>query len=278
MSLSSLFAYDPQFDLDPRSAGVRRGDEVVSRNFTFATPFGYRRAAYLVRPRKEKGTYAGILYIHWLDEAPNANRTQFLDEALHMAARGCICLLVETIWSDRDWFIKRTQFDDHANSVRQVVELRLALDILQAEKGFDPHRLALVGHDFGAMYGVLLGRVDPRPTHYVLMAGTPLFADWYLYYPPLDGAPRTAFEAQMSPLDPLTNVAALAPAPLLFQFGQDDPHVPPEKAQAFYDAAQQPKEIRWYDAGHALNDIATSDRIAWLAAQLERPAAPAKTL
>ena len=272
MSLASLFAYDPQFDLDVRSAGVRRSDQIISRNFTYATPFGYRRAAYLVRPRAEKGAYAGILYLHWFDEAPNANREQFLEEAMALGKRGCVSLLIETMWSDRDWFIKRTQADDYANSIRQVIELRLALRLLLAEKGIDPTRLALVGHDFGAMYGLLLGGVEPRPRGYVLMAGTPRFSDWYLYYPPLDGAPRHAFEAQMAPLDPIHNVAALAPAPILFQFGQQDPHVPIEQAQAFYDAAGTPKQIQWYDAGHALNEDATNDRLAWLAAQLHLPA------
>lgn len=273
MSLASLFAYDPQFDPDVRLAGVRRSDQIVSRNFTYATPFGYRRAAYLVRPRAEKGAYAGILYLHWYDEAPNANRAQFLEEAITLAKRGAISLLIETMWSDRDWFIKRTQADDYADSIRQVIELRLALQILLAEPGLDPARLALVGHDFGAMYGLLLGRVTPRPGYYVLMAGTPRFPDWYLYYPPLDGAPRHAFEAQMAPLDPINNIAALSPAPILFQFGQQDPHVPVEQAQAFYDAAAAPKELRWYDAGHELNEDATNDRLAWLAAQLHLPAA-----
>lgn len=272
MSLASLFALDPQFDPDVRLAGVRRSDQVISRNFTYATPFGYRRAAYLVRPRVEKGAYAGILYLHWYDEAPNANRSQFLDEALELGKRGCVSLLVETMWSDRDWFIKRTQADDYAGSIRQVIELRLALRLLLAEPGVDPQRLALVGHDFGAMYGLLFSHVTPRPTCYVLMAGTPRFPDWYLYYPPLDGAPRLAFEAQMAPLDPINNVAALFPSPLLFQFGRQDPHVPVEQAQAFYDAAAAPKELRWYDAGHDLNEDAAHDRLTWLAAQLNLPA------
>lgn len=37
---------------------------------------------------------------------------------------------------------------------------------------------------------IVMGGVDPRPTCYVLMAGTPRFPDWYLYYPELEGEPR----------------------------------------------------------------------------------------
>ena len=89
-----------------------------------------------------------------------------------LAQRGVLALLVETMWSDRDWFLKRIQADDYANSVRQVVELRQAMDLLLAEPGVDFARFAYVGHDFGAMYGVLMGQIDPRPTCYALMAGT----------------------------------------------------------------------------------------------------------
>jgi fermentation-respiration switch protein FrsA (DUF1100 family) len=56
---------------------------------------------------------------------------------------------------------------------------------------------------------------------------------------------------------------------LLFQFGTADPHVPVPRAQEFYAAAQEPKQLAWYDAGHALNDAARAARLDWLAAQLQ---------
>jgi predicted esterase len=175
------------------------------------------------------------------------------------------------MWSDRDWFIKRTQDDDYDDSVRQVIELRRAMDLLLAQPGVDHGRFAFVGHDFGAMYGVVMGSVDPRPTCYVLMAGTPRFPDWYLYYPGLDGEPRQAYIDSMVEIDPINHVARLSPAPLLFQFARDDFHVPQERASAFCEAAAEPKQIRWYDAGHGLNEKAAQDRVAWLSEQLRLP-------
>jgi fermentation-respiration switch protein FrsA (DUF1100 family) len=73
----------------------------------------------------------------------------------------------------------------------------------------------------------------------------------------------------MAEFDPITRVARLSPAPLLFQFARDDHHVPPEQATAFFEAAGQPKEIRWYDAQHGLNRLAAIDRIVWLSEQLQ---------
>jgi dienelactone hydrolase len=270
MTATDRFAYDRTMSFDIREAGKRSEDGVLNRNFTYATSFGERRAAYLFRPDAGGEPLAAILYVHWYEpESLDSNRTQFVEEAQRMAKRGAATLLIETMWSDRDWFIKRTQADDERNSIRQVVELRQAVDLLLVQPGVDARRLAYVGHDFGAMYGVLMGSADPRPCCYALMAGTPRFPDWYLYYPRLEGAERTAYIEHMAALDPIAHVARLAPAPLLFQFGRDDPHVPVERGQDFYDAAREPKQIQWYACGHGLNPQATEDRVAWLGEQLE---------
>lgn len=268
MSDLPSFDYDRDAPPDIRDVGRREADGVLTRLFTYAAPFGYRRAAELIRPASA-GPHPAILYVHWYEpEAPDSNRTQFQAEALRLARRGAVCLLIETMWSDRDWFLKRTQADDYDGSVRQVVELRQALDLLLAQPDVDPRRLAYVGHDFGGMYGVLVGAADRRPTRYVIMAATPRFHEWYLYYPRLEGAECERFVARMAPLDPIASAARLAPAPILFQFGRDDPHVPVERAEEFYAAAGEPKEARWYEAGHGLNELAAEEREAWLARQL----------
>jgi dienelactone hydrolase len=267
MQQPDLFEYDraaPKL----RETAEQERDGVARRLLSYRTPAGAARVAELIRPAAP-GSYAAILYVHWYEpEAPDSNRTQFEAEAAELAKRGVVSLLVETMWSDRDWFLKRTQADDYAGSVEQVIELRQALDLLLAQPGVDARRLAYVGHDFGAMYGVLMGQADRRPACYALMAGTPRFPDWYLYYPRLEGDERAAFIASMAPLDPIANVARLAPAPLLFQFGHSDPHVPDERAREFFAAASDPKQILWYDAGHGLSAEATQDRIAWLGQQL----------
>ena len=268
MQHRSSFDYDRDAPLDIREAGTHAHDGVTERLFSYTNPYGQRRVAELIGP-DGAGPHAAIVYVHWYEpESHDSNRTQFHQEALELAQRGAVSLLVETIWSDRDWFLKRSQADDYANSIHQTVELRQAIDLLLDQPGVDSKRLAYVGHDFGAMYGVLIGQIDARPSCYALMAGTPRFPDWYLYYPKLEGATRAAFIEEMHSLDPITHIAALAPAPLLFQFGNHDPHVPVERGQSFFDAAGEPKQLRWYDAGHALCEQATDERISWLTTQL----------
>ena len=262
------FDYDRSASLDVRPVGSHEHDGWIGSELTHVTPFDRRRAAYVVRPTGE-GPLPVILYVHWYElAAADSNRTQFYEEAQAMAKRGVLSLLIETVWSDRDWFLKRTQVEDHRTSVEQVIELRRAMDLLFEQPGVDPERFAYVGHDFGTMYGVVMGSVDPRPSCYTLMAGTPRFPDWFLYYPRLEGDEREAFIREMAELDPIGRVGELAPAPLLFQFARDDLHVPVERAEEFFAAAKDPKELRWYDAKHGLGEESTTDRIEWVTRQL----------
>lgn len=266
--LSKMKDYPKLNPADVRMIGEKREEGYAKRLHVFQTPFGDRRMAELFTPQSE-GPHPLILFLHWYEpEARDSNRSQFVEEAVEMTKAGAICLTVETLWSDPDFFLKRTQADDMQNSMEEVVNERRFMDFLTSQPDADPSRFALVGHDFGGMYGILAGSLDHRPTHYVIMAATPRFPDWYLYLPKLEGEAREAFLSQMSPLDPVAHIPNLAPAPVLFQFGDNDFHVPLERADEFFSAAKTPKEKMVYKAGHGLNDEATRERRAWLKEKL----------
>ena len=269
MENSKKFNYD-QGKIPPvRIIGERNLDGLMERLSIVTMPDGTLRAFETIRP-EQAGSYAPILFVHWFEpeEPQTNNRSQFKEDARILAREGAVCLLVETMWSDLDWFYKRTQEDDESNSIRQMIELRVAINLLLAEPDVDAERLAFVGHDFGAMYGVLTGAVDKRPKYYVLMAGTARFSDWYLYFPKLEGEEREAFIETMTTYDPITHIANLAPAAILFQFGRQDPHVPAARAEMLIEATRSEKEVGWYQAGHGLNEQARDERLAWLRKKL----------
>lgn len=266
--LSQMQNYPKLAPSDVRIIGSKKEDGYTKQLLVFQTPFGYRRMAELFTPDGE-GPHALVLFIHWYEpEAPTSNRSQFVEEAIELAKAGAICMTVETLWSDPDFFLKRTQADDMQNSMEEVVNQRRFMDFLASQPNADLTRFALVGHDFGGMYGVLAGSLDQRPTHYVIMAATPRFPDWYLYSPKLEGAAREAFLSEMYAIDPITHIPTLAPAPVFFQFGNDDFHVPLERADEFFAAAGEPKEMKIYESGHGLNDKSTQDRKSWIKHQL----------
>ena len=264
---ASLFAADPSAThvvLRETRAGVLIED-LVFRNSqkTFTT-------AYRVCPAKmSKKPRAAILYVHWYDpEEHDSNRTQYLNEAIELARLGTCSLLVETLWSSADWFQLRDRAKDRIMTQRQVTRLKDGLDFLLATPNLDPARVAYVGHDFGGMAGATLSSSEPRVKWWAIQAATPRWSDWYLFGPPLADAERAKIIAATADLDPVTHVAK-AQGSFLFQFANTDRFVPKGAAESFFAAAPEPKQIRWYEGGHGLNEQARRDRIAWLIAQLK---------
>jgi dienelactone hydrolase len=248
--------------LDVHTDSLERRGGIEVRDITFANTAGGRTAAYLVKPAKGRGP--GILFVHWYEpHAKDSNRTQFLGQAVELACGGATALLIETMWSEPKWFSTRDRKKDFEESIRQVRELRRALDVLTAQD-VDRTRIAYAGHDFGAMYGAVLAGIDRRVKVWALQAGTSSFSLWYLLGTNLQGPERQAVVDRLAPLDPVRYIGRAAPSPVLFQFGRKDPYVPEKRAREFFDAARQPKSILWYDAGHELNDSAIRDRQAWL--------------
>jgi predicted esterase len=261
----SLFNYDSALPLDVREAGRREDSGVLLRDITYATLTGGTNAATLVTPKMPPVKPApAILFVHWYGPpAPTSNRTQFIPDGVALARQGVTSLLIDTPWSEPKWFPTRKGEEDYTRSVQQVRDLRRALDVLLAQPGIDRTRVAYVGHDFGAMYGTLAAVVDPRVTHFVFMAGTASFSDWFLYRPKLEGEAREKFVAQLAPLDPVRWVPKLR-GPVLMQFADTDEHVSTARREQLATAAPKGAEVRVYRAGHELSEESTRERLAWL--------------
>jgi cephalosporin-C deacetylase-like acetyl esterase len=270
----AAFAQNVPFDFERGGAyefqrvGLeKRPGGIVIEDVTFPNLSGGRTAAYLVTP-PGRGAHPAALFVHWYEsEAKNSNRTQFLEEAVELAHHGLLSLLVETPWSDPQWYAKRDVSKDFDNSVLEVKELRRVISILLSIHGreIDTKRLALVGHDFGAMYGILAASADQRVSVIALQAFTSSFSDWFLYNQrALSPEARQAVIDKLAPLDPIKYLPNLGSAPVLLQFSNKDFYVPREKADAIASAVTGPKQVLFYDAGHGLNEQASKDRVAWL--------------
>jgi dienelactone hydrolase len=265
-----LFDYDRAAPLEVRETARREEAGAILRDITYATLTGGQNAATLVTPKAVRRTPApSVLFVHWYGPPrPTSNRTEFVPDAVALAEHGVVSLLIDTPWSVPEYFKTRTRTDDYARSVQQVRDLRRALDVLAAQPGLDRARTAYVGHDFGAMYGTLAAAVDRRVTHFVFMAGTASFSDWFLYGPPMEAEARQRFVNELAPLDPVRWLPRLS-GPLLLQFADHDEHVSAARREALIAAAPKGADVRVYKAGHELNDEATRDRVAWLRKHLE---------
>jgi predicted esterase len=266
-----MFAYDRSRPVGLVTTGTEARGGAVIADVTYQTLTRTRRAAYLVTPRTSaSGRHPAVLFVHWYEPPnPTSSRKEFLPDAVELAGDGVISLLVDTMWSDPEWFTSRNPENDLGHSIEQVKELRRALDVLASRPGVDPSRVFYVGHDFGAMYGALVAGVDAsRLKGFVFMAGTRSFSDWFLLWPKRDDAARAAVIGRLAPLDPTRHLRKADGLPVLFQFATRDKFVTKAAAGDLVASAAGPKDVRWYDAEHALNAEATRDRVAWLRARL----------
>jgi predicted esterase len=262
---ASLFTYDTSRPLDVRETGRREDNGVLLRDITYADLTGGTNAATLITPKAPAAQPApAILFVHWYGPpAPTSNRTQFIPDGIALARQGVMSLLIDTPWSVPTWFRSRKREEDYTRSVQQVRDLRRALHVLMAQPGIDKTRIAYVGHDFGAMYGTIAAAVDPRVTHFVFMAGTASFTDWFLYGPKLEGEARDKFIAELAPLDPVRWMPKLR-GPVLMQFADTDEHVSTARREQLAAAVPKGAEVRVYKAGHELSEESTRERLAWL--------------
>jgi uncharacterized protein len=139
-----------------------------------------------------------------------------------------------------------------------LAECGAALEWMAEEETLDGHHLALVGYSMGSFIGVMVAAASDHVKALVLAAGGDL----------PENTPFTRLVRTVA--DPSGAVKQLRGRPLLMIHGKRDHTVRPEQATRLFAAAAEPKELRWYDAGHWLPDAATHDAAVWLKAQLQR--------
>lgn len=283
------FEYNADVPLDIKEISAQDRPGVKVHDITYASPKGGVVPAYLVVPSRE-GRFAAILWGHWMmPKSPTANRSEFLDEAVALASAGVVSLLIDAppvrpgFKEDPDPL--SSQGSDIA--AQEVIDLRRGLDLLVSRKDVDGKRIAYIGHSYGAQCGSILDAVDKRPAAFVFM-GNPVSVREFI----LSSDSPEAIEFRKSlPIDkikqyldanswadPGTYVSHLGPAPALFEYATQDEFVPVAQAQHYFEMSSGPKEIRFYDATHALNFEARYDRYQFLRKRLGLEALASNTL
>ena len=262
------FGYNSELPLQ-----LRVGEEEI-RDVSFASPRGGTVPALLVSPPAAGAAAApGVLLMH----GGSGDRAEFLGDAIELASHGAVCLLIsaEHARPPRRRLFEHTTRDTDSIA-HTVVDLRRGVDVLRSLPAVDSGRLGYVGWSYGSTLGALLAAVERRITSYVLMAGGPRLSDFVetrLAAHP-DTAGRLAaggfadYLARLREFDPVRHIGRAAPGSLFFQNAEHDSNVTRDAVEELLAAAPEPTEVRWYDAGHALNDAARRDRLAWLRQRL----------
>ena len=227
---------------------------------------GARRvAAYLVEP-KGIARRPAIVVVH----GSGGDRTELLPAAIGLAQRGMVALAITAPSSAQPpapSSSPRANLDAERDSVvRDVVAVRAAADALGSLRVVDPQRIGYLGWSAGAKTGTYVAAADTRFRALALLSAGADKLSVYIRLAP--AALRDLVARRLGSVDPLRYVGWAAPGTLLLEDGTQDEVVPHPALLNMIHAAPRGTVVRWYAAGHALNDAAYRYAFAWLAGKL----------
>lgn len=261
--------YDPAFPLDARIEkteridrngelfGVARKTRFESIKFSFEARPGDRVPALLNLPFEHSGKLPVIVLLHGIGQSKD-----FLNEVCTPFNEAGFAMASFDQYSRGERKVGKGVFKQalafRQRPWRTINDTRRLLDYLQTREDIDPNRMYLVGASYGAITGSTASAFDKRIQAAVLVVGggnlrlltngSTLIRE--SRHPVLYKMLQPLACYFMKPADPIRYVEQMAPRPLLFLNGQLDTMVTPEAGQALFDAAKDPKEIRWYPCDH----------------------------
>lgn len=249
-------SYDRDADFEVTVKQVAERPGVVISDCRFDNVEGDPVDCYLVAP--DQPPTAGVVYQH-----TTGGREAFLPEAIQVAQAGGIAVSMAAF-----------ELRDPATVRQSIFAILRAADLLFRQVD----RVGIVAHSGAAMMAAVACGIDHRFACAVLESGlSGLTFHWRASQHPMIAGLRAAtppdvFEAALAALRPYDAVRFIGDAamPLLFQFPRFDIGVTAPEYEAFYAAASEPKQHRWYDCGHVVNEPAAfADRARFLAEHLD---------
>jgi dienelactone hydrolase len=250
------FSYDKSRPLALRLGVEETRDGVVRQSLTFDAGRG-KKKAFWTHPQAS-GPWPVVLF----SPGSDGNATSQLPDADRLARRGIASLTVDP----PAVLVSCRAVADVRAYTNYVIGRRRALDLLPRLPGADTSHVAAVGFSFGSAVTAALAGVDHRLRGAAIQSGrahlsAPIAAACRSR---LSNEQRKAYLRAYSVIDPIHYIPRAAPASLLFQNGTRDSVSPRKDVDAYFRAAREPKEERFYDAEHELDAQALADRDAWL--------------
>ena len=263
----SLFSYDvtAPLNLQKKVEYTTPGGVEVS-TISYSSPAGGLVTGLLVDPVTRSSLRPGIVLMHGLP----GNAAQMAPYAEALAQYGAVVIAIDAPHARRSGQAVLFTNQDRAEQIQLIQDLQRAVDILRSRVNVDADRIAYMGISYGGAMGVLFAGIERRIKTAVLVVADGGLVTHYTGPEDLDFmaamscTTRLNWFKSMAPIEPIRFIGHAPPTPLLLQNGRFDVLVPMGDAQVLHAAVPQPSTIRWYDAGHGLNQQALLDRHVWL--------------
>ena len=262
----NLFANDANAPLNLQQAleSTKNGVEVSAISFSGSD--GGLVTGLLFDPVGRSSLRPGMVLMHGM---PGTARSMAFQGQL-LAEHGAVAIAIDAPFARRGGQPVGFSAQDRVEQIQLMKDLQRAVDVLRARPNVDSERIAYLGISYGGAMGALFVGIERRIKAAVLVVGDGGLVSHFTgpedsnFMAGLPCATRVNWFEAMTPIEPIRFVGFASPTPLLLQSGRFDTLVPEADAQALHTAASSPKTIRWYDAGHGLNQQAVFDRLDWL--------------
>jgi dienelactone hydrolase len=207
----------------------------------------------------------GMVLMHGLP----GSASEMAGLAQSYAQLGAVVVAIDAPFARRDGPPLRFIEADRAEQIQVIKDLQRAVDVLRSRPNVDRDRIAYVGFSWGGATGALFVGIERRLKTAALVVGHggqvshATGPEGFKHISGLPCARRVAWIRAMAPIEPIRFVGH-ANVPLLLQNGTFDNLIPRPDAAELHAAAPQTKAVRWYDAGHNLDQQAVADRLGWL--------------
>jgi dienelactone hydrolase len=262
----ALFAYDVNAPLNLQKTAAYTKNGVEASAISFSSPDGGSVTGLLFDPVTRSSLRPGIVLMHGMpgDARNMAGVAQLLAE------HGAVAIAIDAPFARRGGSPVQFSTQDRAEQIQLIKDLQRAVDVLRAQPNVDDERLAYLGISYGGAMGALFVGIERRIKAAVLVVGDGGLVSHYTgpedfnYMSSLSCATRVNWFRAMVPIEPIRFIPHAPPTALLLQSGRSDVLVPAADAEALHAAAPASTTIRWYNAGHGLNQQASFDRMDWL--------------
>lgn len=265
-----LYYYDKGLPLNPERRLLKEGDTYTAYALRYDS-VGSRVPAILAVPKGE-GAHPCIVFLH----GHGGRKEDGLYVAEVASPRGYAVFSIDAPChgerGDPGEYYSPDLEKLKGNFVQTVLDLMRGLDYLESTGEVDKSRIGYLGGSMGGILGALFASLDTRVKASAILVGggdLPLML-WLSKHPAAERIRRRVASMGLSyeqlaemcaPVDPLNFIHLHAPRPIQFHCGRYDEIVPAAAQKRLADAAGEPKEVYWYDAGHALPLEAVSERV-----------------
>lgn len=265
LPVSKYYEYDKAIPLKDSLSVANETAEHTLYNLTYNSVHDERVTALLTIPKNATAPLPVIILMHGLGDHKAVDYVEY-GNALLLKNGYAVLRLDFNEHGERKGDEYKFDFTGEykywtRNVVSQTVfDLRRAVDFIETRKELDASRIGYYGISLGGITGTVFCGVEDRiKVPVVALAG----GQMNLMFK--DKAMTDEAKDFVGPIEPINFVKQISPRPFLMLNAKNDEVVAPAMSKLLFEAANNPKEIIWYDAKHRDGplDVIYGDGIKW---------------